>query len=146
MFLTLPSEPDCGRSFHAACLPQASGISSPCLCWGSPQPETLEQQQRLWPSPSGSHQQPALSWWSPTTAFPSHLSLPQGLAPEFHRMPQKNFNSVFFLYCTDVLIQAEHGGCSLLAELNYYLKISPAPTVPSLTGPQNFRSQRAESQ
>lgn len=110
--------------------------------------------QRPWSNSKGSGHHPVghisnllcVGGALPHFSFPSHLSLPQGLAPEFHQMPQKNFNSVFFLYCTDVLIQAEHGGCLLLAELNYYLKISPAPTVPSLTGPQNFRSQSAESQ
>lgn len=40
-----------------------------------------------------------------------------------------------FLYCTHVLIQAERGGCLLIAEWNYYLKISLAPAVPFLTAP-----------
>lgn len=30
------------------------------------------------------------------------------------------------------------GGCLLLAELNYYLKISPAPAVASLTAPKTL--------
>lgn len=114
-------------NFYAACLPQASSISGLCLCWGSTQPENLEQQQRQWPSPSGLHQQ-----LSPhTSLFYRVLSL------SFIRYRWNN-SILCFLYCTDVLIQAEWGGCLLLAELNYYLKISPAPAVPSLTAPKTF--------
>lgn len=37
------------------------------------------------------------------------------------------------------------GGCLFLAELNYNLRISPAPAVPSLITPQTFNHRELEN-
>lgn len=74
----------------------------------------------------------------PYHSFPlTPLSSTEPCSLSFIRCPW-NISILGFLYCTDVFIQAACGGCLLLAELNYYLKISPVPAVPSLTVPKTF--------
>lgn len=111
----------------------------------SPQPGYLEQRQRQWPSPNWSHQETARLSRALPQLSPSHLSFPQGLASELRQAPQK-YVIFFFLYCTDVLIQAE---CGRLLDLSWikllFAEISCTCCVLSYS-PQIFLSQRVKSQ
>lgn len=111
----------------------------------------VQPSQRTWSNSKGSDHHPVgytsnlLGLGGALPQLFPHTSLfYRVLSPSFIRCHWNN-SILCFLYCTDVLMQAEWGGCLLLAELNYYLKISPAPAVPSLTAPKTF-DPRVKSQ
>lgn len=145
LFLTPLSEPDRGMDFHAACPPQASGILACAFAW-------IHLSQGTWSNSEGITQ--LITPANCSVLAESYQSSPPH-ASLFHRALLLSYirhlrNTWIFLYiyCTDVLIQAECERLLLLSWIKLLFADISCTRMHSFTVPPtpDFLSQRVKSQ